>query len=310
MIVIKTLTDVLELEVSSTDIFGQNPKEICMRLLKEKYLGKCYMSCFILEVLEVLNSPTRKFTDSNTANAMATVMFKVKAVIFNKNDVIFCKIGRKDADISASHKYSEFKIYNRHMFDPYVTGETVPVIVRTAGYTPGKNKITVVAIPFVPLWEENYVYKITTPASDIEKQYMRDMIEEIENVSKKLQHLAGKSKQGYTFFTKLVYPFHKEQKSPKKIKGLAYGELLNINEGYVYDPIETNHSEWKIYYSKDDPELKLPVKEESMLTVATRCLLKHYKYLQLICDLLETYPTREAAERARLVWKLYNLNKK
>lgn len=136
-------------------IYSSDQKQSFKSLLSKIYVGKCFKRCYILEIMQILmHSPIIFEHNRNGGAAKVAINFKVKAILYDKFEVIpDAKIIEimEDGKIVLKSNTSAIMLAGNPKLQKFKVGQTVPIRVVEARYLPFKDVICVQAIPFIPL---------------------------------------------------------------------------------------------------------------------------------------------------------------
>jgi hypothetical protein len=325
MIIQKIMEFKLDL-INSDDIYTQNLDETFKKLLSEKFVGKCFNSCYIVKINKILKTSEIYMSDELNGAAQCDICFEVDGLVYLKGEVITgCVIQKIE---TGGQTYAETdKVSLQFNQDPglaiYKKGYIIPAIIDKVRYPVGKDKISALALPFYPVFSPQIIYKITEPLSNSDDgvaclNMLLNKISEEENKIKKLSLTELKS---YEFFKNLLYPFKKvksiEKSTTNQYKSLKFKEhnfdiFKTAKEGYICRPIELEKFKPLVYYSTDigDTSDMLNISLNTMFDIS---LLMHQDYLQyliLLRELVSYYPDIKTIQQYADVWKMYNHLKK
>ena len=105
MIIVKTIQTKVHIDDSEL-LYSGDINSVVIDNLKQRFEGYCYMSCLVLEVLDILQRSNFVFSKQRQdGSATCNVCFKVKGIVIKKNELIHdCVVKKIDKDV---HKISE-----------------------------------------------------------------------------------------------------------------------------------------------------------------------------------------------------------
>jgi hypothetical protein len=302
MIIEKQLETVLTLK--DKEIYA-DMEMVCMNGLRQKFLNKCFMSCLIIDIKAILQYGPRVISNFNEPSASICVKFIVSAVVFNKYDIIMCKIEKKETseNLLASMKYAGIRINTSSIAaNPYSEGGTFPVIVSNVAYSPMKHKISITALPFVELVRKQILYKITDSLKKEDMEIVKRMWDDIQGLEKQIGSV--KNQKQVAVFQKLLRgPYANSDKpviSKKHIKKeYTLATTVSVGDYFAYSFLDG---------VMGIAEGDFVVRNVPALTGITFCMQNHIQYLTNLVCLTEHYVSQELIKGSELVWKTYSLS--
>jgi hypothetical protein len=297
MLVVKQLETCLTL--AGDDIYA-NLSEVCMANLKSKFLNRCFMSCHIINIKEIIQYGTRIMSQTAEVSASISVKFLVDAIVVDKYEIVLCKIVEREESkqhLIAVSKHAGIRI-NASMLsqDPYKVGMYVPVIANIVGYSPMKPKFSISAYPFVKIKKPATVWKLTEPVSSDEKEILEVFWSDIKKVERSLSDLKKTAPKSFKFFTDLLGYGGAVAASSKK-KEFSFAEL-------VVFPKETLLTMDVISIVRVPKETDIP-RAAPALTALSFMLHEILQALTNLETLISGYPTDSKINELKLVWKTY-----
>lgn len=333
------------------EIYNYDLKNLCIIKLNKIYAGKCFKSCFIIKVTEISQHSLRNLNDILDGSFNVSVRFRADCVVFLSGEIIpRCKITQIEPNnkIYAEAEYSSILI---ECNDPevavqktsfYMPNMNIPVIVYKARYIPYRNKISVIAYPFVktrisqlpsfllaplsiPKKDGEHVqlcYKIDTEnkAPNLKLlQLIRNKF--IKNIKINRDIIKGLPKDVVNFFTELfamkniVTRIKNEKEVHVKFDNVA--DIEHITNGYIY--YDNNNSlleldlVWLPSSHQEDNNTLLNTifvngagivinNLESIIII----ILNRYIHNQLtIIDMATAYPDIQKIKKEDAIWKAW-----
>lgn len=184
--------------------------------------------------------------------------------------------------------------------DQFKVGDVIPIRVGASMYKIGNEHILVNGVPFLPYVPEQVQFVMGKMTAET-KLYFNTMIKPL--LERELTRKAAMDQTQWSTFAKLLYPY----KKTAKVAGLI--ELMNIDK--------IQNGTFGVDHHSDLTELKISsVVSDAAITVTetangtlTRLAFQFVKWIGIINDLVEQYPTTEAYERVGHVWDLYTEHK-
>ena len=319
MITQKILETYLNLD-DPNHIYSIDITKTCIEILTKKFINKCYKSCYILKINKIIRSSNIYVTDSLDAKCIICVLFEADVIIYNESEIITgCKITKIEPHgrIYAESQYANIQMKQDHALSIYKEGYIIPVIARACRYYPNKEKISIAAFPFMPMFPENIIYSITD-TSDLHQSHIEYLFASIDEENKKISKLTKNEMKAYDFFKKLLYPFKTEQKfesmphiKTAQFKKIKFDTLTSVKSGLICYPIELPAID-QVFYTTEDPSKiqDILVVNDTLHNIIIKILNQYLLHLQAIYQLYTHYPDVKIISHYTEIWKMYNLLKR
>lgn len=259
--------------------------------------------------------------DTLEGDSSSCVMFEVDVIVYSHGEVITdCNIIKKESRgiIHAKSKYAGIQLTISPDISIFSQGDTVPVRVNKVRYNVNQNKISILAIPFLPMDLPKYKYVINKELDNEEIDMLKIHVNDISNYTKKIKQYTATQKKVYSFFVNLIYgkDSHKLKSNEKKYN---ISNLTSIKSGAVYgintmsdDFIISDQSITKstLQNINDKKTSNTFIVSESAYIALYNIIIKQLADLQMICNFVEQYPNFESVQKNKSVWKLYMIKKK
>jgi DNA-directed RNA polymerase subunit E'/Rpb7 len=138
------------------DIYHPDREQIIRNVLVKRYVGKCYMASYILEILEIVRySETYLVNDRLDGSANIDVQFCAKCMVLLHGEV-FCgsiveHVRTMDIITVSDCAISRIIRNERQIIDRMIKkGQMLPLTVDSVSYSVGRDKMSVNAYPTVP----------------------------------------------------------------------------------------------------------------------------------------------------------------
>lgn len=301
-------------------IFCQNYKEKIVAELKTKYVGVCYKSIFVMEILRVIRKSDmyckNKILDGST---YMDVTFEVRGIVYEKGEILHnCKILQINTNgtMHAKGRYSSIYVKNIEGMNIFKVGEEIPLIVNMCRYNIYETEISVSAIPLIPIAKKPVIYNVTV---DDEKD-LRSTIEakfpfaDLRTLVKNIDKYKKDNKAIYKFFHDLIYPYKKDIEKIGKETEITLDNLL-ANNNPIYSPdTRLDDDTFQILSDKDVDELKkmdscIAKIDIDMENYVLMVLYEHLKRMQILYDFIATYDSTEKIKSKSSIWSLYDMLK-
>lgn len=311
MLITKIFDIILNIEDINI-IFSNNIENNILNLLNQKYLNKCFLESYIININKILNRSLIE-SNQNDLNCSLTVciQFEAECVIYNQNEVILDMeiqdninnniITKKDNIIAMIKNNTDMTIFKK--------GDKIPIIVGKAKFTTGSNKISINSYPFIPILNKNIIYyKINNITDNDKAQLYESIIMYIEIEEKRKIEILKNKNHKWDYFSDLLYPY-KNNKTKETIKSENCSDLLSFNyeNNIIYINDNINASEHLICIQKNNITNYL---EEKSVLILYNLFKKYYLNLKLINDLSSIYDTEELIQENLNIFELYIKYKK
>ena len=152
MIITKILETQLDI-IKPSDIFSPDINNVILRLLKEKYEGKCYKSCLILKITQIIRASNIYMSYNLDGSAFISVLFEVKGLIYQKGEIITdAVIVNKDSNgtVQCQTQYASIHLRQDKVLNIFKNNQRIPLIVHKVRYILNQNNISILGKPFKP----------------------------------------------------------------------------------------------------------------------------------------------------------------
>tara|TARA_B100001758_G_scaffold200181_1_gene178846 strand:- start:773 stop:1780 length:1008 start_codon:yes stop_codon:yes gene_type:complete len=260
MIIIKEIDEKLQLTNIKDVYLNENDmKKKLIELCKDKYVNKCYKSCKILDILDIIEMSEINFTDDLECYNYINCKIKVKAYYINKYEIIpDVQLLNKDnfGNIGYSNHCSVFINKNKEI-GAIKNNNYLPITVDLARYNLGSGMISIIGSILLPTRKDDIIYKINNKLNKNENMIINSLLD--RNNNEILSWLNNQNKNNKELFNRLdmiFYPykifkkFNTNIKIGNKIFKIKNFENLNkITDGYLYSPPKMIKSQYMFYYS-------------------------------------------------------------
>jgi hypothetical protein len=320
MIIIKTIQTKVHID-DSVLLYSGDMDAVIMDNLKQRFEGCCYMSCLVLDVLEIQQKSNFVFSrQRNDGSASCNVQFRVRGIVIKKHEMLHdCVVKRidKDGHIICKNKYSAVYIRASKALQTIKQGQTIVALAGLVSYKLFKPAISVNALPFIPIIDRSsdviYTVQVSNTNGIVKKMLVRmdDEIKQNQSIDKEV----------YAFFLDLLYPYqtkkryYKDKSSTKTLSQIASsmnGTKLNLSQPdwlpmdrpvvLSYDTVESEDV-------LGTDELKSTadgiVVSENYETIMGYMVHKYIEHMVTIRKLCTTYSTMELVDANDNVWGIY-----
>jgi len=341
MIIKKILETYMDI-TDPKDIFSPNRDGMIMEKLTAKFVGVCYMSCFVVKVNKIIRRSYIYMKDTLDGDAHTNVKFEVDAVVYQKNEIINgCKIIKKEPNgiIHGKSDNAGIQLSVQPNLSIFNEGDVVPVIVKRVRYNINQMAASVLAVPFIPMPFEPVYYNITGSLTKLQTDDLQSLLTQIKTEEEKIKKLNTNDKKIYAFFNDLISPSKVTKDSGKAFKNskkVNISSIMELKTGLVYKP-DLKYDDATVYYvdyqtkTKDTTsnletiseeqkgsvnavKKQVPasnnVVDESIYIVFYSLLLKYLTNIQTLQSFLIQYPTFATVQSSKDIWKMYSMLKK
>jgi hypothetical protein len=211
------ITKMIQTKVHIDDpmvLYTRDIESVIMDILKQRLEGYCYMSCCIIEVVEIQQRSNFTFSKQRQdGSASCNVRIKVRGIVIKKHEMLHdCVVKKidKDGHIICKNKHAAVYIRASDALQTIKQGQTIVALAGQVKYSLFKSAISVNALPFIPIVDDksDVIYKIVVEnTTGIIQKMLAKLKKEIEDNNTLDSEI-------YSFFTDLIYPY----KSKKKYK--------------------------------------------------------------------------------------------
>jgi hypothetical protein len=308
------------------DLYSGNINAIIMDNLKQRYENKCFKSCLVIEVLEIIEKSHFIFSrHSQNAAASCCVRFKVLGMVAKKYEKLHnCVVSKiqKNGDILCKNKYAAIYIKASSALQTIREGQTIVVLAGIMKYIISKPRISVNSYPFIPVFRSNVIYNITIEPSTLIPTFMsRLLLEEKKN---------GDIKDDIkNHFVSLLYPYRTKNilnsmlgqgcsfSTFSDVVGMPNGTSLMMSRPDCLPcdaPVVMIHSKPPLEDLLGYDELKKSkdgiVTTENYTTIMVQLISSYIELLIDIRELSSTYNTMEKIEENKNLWNIYEKHKR
>ena len=293
-----------------------------MAILRMTYEGKCFRGCRIEQVNKILKI-SECIIDrlGSKCTGKVSIVFEVTATVYVVGEIIVgCVIIRKDPKLVIMQGPRECVMLKSGAFlNNFQTSQTIPIIVGDSMYNINSDKISVNAVPYIPLKTYN-CFQIVHVMTAEDKEFLTSAISRMEAEEKLFN--AIENKQGRDFFTTMTYAYKGEQAMPVGAMALEYASLIkditntandasvSLNGWYARDK-RIQPSKAMLYMYKEKPtDSNANCITTLSARVAIQGLIEDYiSSLRLIRELNATYNNEAMLTAHKNLWKALTLTK-
>jgi hypothetical protein len=312
---------IIQTRVSLTDpssVLSPNVEGLVLDVLRSRYVGKCYASCLILEVREIIELSNLIFSrQRQDASISCNVRFSVSGVAYNVNEIIHdCKVINVDKDghktCKSEHAAIVIKASNR--LQSIREGQVIPVVVGLK-YTLGSSAVSVNAFPFIPRKREKVRYNMVGEASPV----INELLKQLDSVVAECKTLPPKV---YDHFVSLMYPYKDASTAKKETKGgtimtlhavvKAYGKKKNLQLEHSdalhmkdMSVVVRKFTKTAGVTNKTSDGKKALVVNEKYVAVMGSIIQSHIEYFTSVKKLCTSYSTMGEIKSNNNLWTIY-----
>lgn len=288
-------------------------------ILVDRFEGRCFRACYISSINRIIKmSDCYINQDGVPSFGTINVIFEVTAIIYAIGEIINgCTVVNKDKrTIICSSEHASIYLVADDTMESVQKGQKLSVRVGGAKYNIGAAKVSVNAVPFLPV-KVATIYRLPPVTTDT-KLYLEPMLERIKEEETACEEARKANPKGWEFFSQLLYAYKEDQKKPqqaiehnildlisrldkfpKDIRFISRDPRINLTKPLVYT-----------YSTQDLPdgarlkESKLVAKEVILIM-----LDDYYNQLRTIREMLEIYGTQQALESHKNLWLIFKKSK-
>lgn len=337
MIIKKILETYIDIR-DPKDIFSPNRDNMIIEKLTAKFVGVCYMSCFVVKINRVIRRSYIYMKDTLDGDAHTNIMFEVDAIVYQTNEVINgCTIIKKEPNgiIHGKSEHAGIQLSIQPNMSIFKEGDVVPVIVKRVRYNVNQTAASVLAVPFIPIQYMPVYYNIVGVLSKQQTDELKSLIGQIKTEEEHIKKMSVNDKKIYMFFVDLISPTNVSKDAAKMFKNskkIDISNILELRSGIVYRP-DLKYNDSTVYHvdSKDvtvesvsnlstiSEEQKgqsnttkktIPplndIVDESVYIVLHTMLVKYLTNIQSLQNFLLHYPTFASIQNSKHIWKMYS----
>ena len=371
MIIKKNLETYMDIS-DPKDMFSPNRDEMLISKLTDKFVGVCYMSCYVIKINKIIRRSYIYMKDTLEGDSHTNIMFEVDAIVYQKNEIINgCHIIKKEPNgiIHGKSTYAGIQLSIQPNMSIFKEGDIVPVIVKRVRYNVNQTSMSVLAVPFIPIQYQPIYYSTNGSLSKIQTVELKSLLDQIKIEQSKLKNLNANDKKITSFFIDLLSPSKSSDPikvsdnhklSITKSKKIDILNILELDNGILFRP-DIKFDDSSIYYISLDDDVKssqnsksiLPntlvsdfsqlndadiskqvntdtkkqvntdtKKQEDKSTVSNNIvdesvyntyyvlLTQYINNIQSLQNFLIQYPTVDAIQKNKEIWKMYTMLKK
>lgn len=342
MIIKKILETYLDIS-DPKDLFSINRDDMIIEKLTKKFVGICYMSCFVVKINKIIRRSYIYMKDTLDGDAHTNIMFEVDAIVYQRNEIINgCKIIKKETNgiIHGKSEYAGIQLSIQPNMLIFKEGDIVPVIVKRVRYNINQTAASVLAVPFIPMNIDPIYYNIDGSLTKQQTDELKSLLLQIKSEEEKINKFNANDKKIYTFFNDLMSPLKissTQDKTFKNVKKVNIHDILDVKMGVIYKPT-LKYNDPTIFYAPIDKTMANEfssdlsniseekvinknntkkthhtlnnIVDESMYIAFYSILIQYLTIIQSLQDFIKQYPTFESVQKSKEVWKMFTILKK
>lgn len=298
-------------------LYNGDIEGIVMDMLKQKFEGKCYMSCLIIKIDKIIQiSNLLCYNHSQDGSITCNVNFKVKAIVIKEFDILFnCKVERIDKNgiIICSHKNAAMSMNPNKQLQTIKEGQIIVTRAQAIKYNIFKPSISIRALPFIPVVKKDKMFKVKFSKSNTVEDMLKILKEKM---------IINHDMEVNDFFVELLYPF-KEKRQMKKYEVKSLFDINKLKGTVIIsqpdwlpkeEPTFITHKETRLNNVVNSEQLMTSdgtmVLEESFETIACYMIQTYIEYLDTIKNLCSNYKTMEDVKKNNNLWDIYRNNRR
>lgn len=297
---------------SPIDLYS-DPENNIIEALRAIYENKCYKSCRIEKILEVVQRSECVIDPrGHISEGRINVKFLAQVTILNKNEVLNgCTITHIDKNmISATNDRASIMLKFEESMSTFRCGQIIPVVIKNTMYNIGSSRISISATPFIPK-RTSVCYHIDGKLTTEEKQQLKPAIARLAEETDYMNN--NRDNGAYDFFGKLIYPHKDGEKTPGGVKIVDVKTLVDDQTPgwYVRDSI-INTTSTDVHRYDDSPnDLNISIAPEVSVFDAIVALLHEYTdRLRIIREMTIIYKDKDVVKSHSNIWKVIHTGKR
>ena len=325
MIIIKTIQTKVHID-DSVLLYAGDIDAVVMDNLKQRFEGYCYMSCLVLDVLEIQQKSNFVFSrQRHDGSASCNVQFRVRGIVIKKHEMLHdCVVKKidKDGHIICKNKYSAVYIKASKALQTIKQGQTIVALAGLVNYKLFKPAISVNALPFIPIIDRSsdviYTVQVSNTTGIVKK-----MLARMEDEIKQNQSL---DKDVYAFFLDLIYPYRTKKRYDKdkastktlsQIASLTGGTKLNLSQPdwlpmdkpvvLSYDKVESENVLGTDELKATEDGIVVSENYEAIMGYMVHKYIEHMVTIRKLCT---SYSTIELVKENGNIWDIYKRHRK
>lgn len=162
MIITKTITTMITI-TKIQDLYSSNILDILMHELEFRFLNKCYKSCYITAINEIINHSDCTISTRDSNDATCSVQCIVSGVVIKQDELIhgLKAIRIDDSGIICIRDYIVVHIADMKHTQSIKAGQIISVRTLESAYPVAKENIVVSGSVFIRSTSQTSVYQLT-----------------------------------------------------------------------------------------------------------------------------------------------------
>ena len=314
---------ILECCITISDIniiYSKNRNELILNIIKEKYEGKCYASCYIIKINKIIKRSLFNVNTDLNATINVNIQFEAETLVYQINEIIHdCRIIKKETSgiIHGKSKYCGIQLNISQQLSIYEVDNITPVIIKNIRYNISQPEISVSAYPFIPLKNPTIIYNCVIRLSPENLKTIQKSLSKLNDIQLIIDKLNKSDKKIFEFFYELIMV--KQYKINKNDTSTNVISLMDKLKLFDNTKTELTENTKNIILYKHENCLDLCVnyetdKHENTITEDIYKVLNLFIYSniymnQCLLDFIQYYPTNEIIQKHKNIWKLYLMYK-
>lgn len=300
---IETRVDIETVE----QLFVPDYDAMLMDILKKKFVGKCFKSIYIQDIEKIVHRSEFLCTANSLDGKMfVDLAFIAVGLVYEVGDIIPDFLVTRITDnnvIIGNNETSVIKLQTTPGNNIFKVDDVIPVIIKLVRMQPYSEKISVSAVPFLPIPMQKIIFKV---AAD-ETKYP-DLSKEIKETKKLLEKCDKKTVKQ---FIELIYPYKKSiAVKGKKMSLLEFSKIKPGDHVLLTDRRLDDES----YYLLSDNVNSQEYKDYAVIEIARgelerKLQVEHLKSLETLLSMSKIY-TPDLMKKNQPYWKLFITMKK
>lgn len=318
------------------NIYCKNYNNMLLNYIKSFYEGKCYKSCYIKNINNIVRRSLPKIIrrDLQKCKFRIDVMVDVNIIKYDINDIVVgarvtkcinntvsdndindiavgskisnfgSSISDNDSVVMCENDHSKILIKNNKILSSIKKDQIIPIIVGAISYNIYKDSILINAFPFIPKLKQEIIYKIDKLIdSDKEylNQYVLPKVNLINNIKKDIIQ-NKKMENRWEYFNNLLYPYKKDLTENYNCVSISDYDIT----GFIVVNSKIRVDKFKIAIIANVEEGYV---EERAINVYELHMINYIKYIDVVNNLTKIYLEDDIFNDHLNIFKLYQDNK-
>lgn len=305
-----------ELNITIKDvnaIYATDYEQMLLDHARAMYAGQCRDGQYVKSIDRLIRRSLPNLIKRDlSAKVRVYVLVEATVIRYDQCDFITGMTIHKIIIAGKFGNYNILECRNDHVLalvkihpeaNVFKVGDIIPIRAGETIYKIGNQHILVNGAPCKPLENDPVYYNIPELTAG-DKSYYNDTL--VPLINRELTRKGQLDQTQWDMFSKLFHTFKKMEKGGKTVSLLESDALQNGIFGIDYRA-DVAQLRAAVLNGSDAKSLDAPVviSGESAKVAMTRIVFQYVKWIGVINDLAEQYPTKDAYDRIGYVWTEY-----